>query len=165
VIPVIVPEIVLHGVTDGDAIAINGECRSRIEYDGGKRKSKFYVFAKEIFQLEDNLCSANNVSLRGRICNKPVYRETPLGKRITDITIETFRSCGKPDYIHCITWERNAICAARATAGDMVAVNGRIQSREYHKKLSESECETMITYEVSIFAIKIEGNKNEQNEN
>ena len=34
--------------------------------------------------------------------------------------------------------------------GDKIALSGRIQSREYQKKLSEYEVKTMTAYEVSI---------------
>jgi single-stranded DNA-binding protein len=34
--------------------------------------------------------------------------------------------------------------------GDKIAVSGRIQSREYQKKLSETEVKTMTAYEVSV---------------
>ena len=34
--------------------------------------------------------------------------------------------------------------------GDRIALSGRIQSREYQKKLSEYEVKTMTAYEVSV---------------
>jgi single-stranded DNA-binding protein len=34
--------------------------------------------------------------------------------------------------------------------GDRIAISGRIQSREYQKKLSETETRTMVAYEVSV---------------
>ena len=34
--------------------------------------------------------------------------------------------------------------------GDRIAISGRIQSREYQKKLSETDTRTMIAYEVSV---------------
>ena len=34
--------------------------------------------------------------------------------------------------------------------GDRIAISGRIQSREYQKKLSEAETRTMTAYEVSV---------------
>ena len=37
-----------------------------------------------------------------------------------------------------------------APVGEKIAVSGRIQSREYVKKISETESRTMIAYEVSI---------------
>ena len=36
------------------------------------------------------------------------------------------------------------------SVGEKVALSGRIQSREYQKKLSETEIKTMTAYEVSI---------------
>ena len=60
------------------------------------------------------------------------------------------RPYGKSDYIPCIAWGRNARYASGFGVGSHVCVWGRVQSREYTKKLSETECEKRVAYEVSV---------------
>ena len=60
------------------------------------------------------------------------------------------RAYNKSDYIPCIAWGRNARFVKNLTVGDKIAISGRIQSREYQKKLSETEVKTMTAYEVSV---------------
>ena len=60
------------------------------------------------------------------------------------------RPYGKSDYIPCISWGRNARYASSLSVGTKVKIWGRIQSREYTKAISETECEERIAYEVSI---------------
>ena len=60
------------------------------------------------------------------------------------------------DYIPCICWGRNARFASNFTVGERVQIWGRVQSREYTKKLSETQCERRVAYEISIS--KLEAN-------
>jgi single-stranded DNA-binding protein len=60
------------------------------------------------------------------------------------------RAYNKSDYIPCIAWGRNARFVKNLAVGDRIAVSGRIQSREYQKKLSETDVRTMTAYEVSV---------------
>lgn len=60
------------------------------------------------------------------------------------------RPYGKSDYIPCICWGRNARYAESFNVGGHVQIWGRIQSREYQKKISEDEIEKRIAYEVSV---------------
>ena len=112
------------------------------------------VFARNIEFLEDSSqldVKLNNlVHMIGYVCKKPIYRETPLGKRITDLHIAVKRSYGKSDYIPCITWERNALYADTFEIGQKIEITGRIQSRKYMKRISESEYVEKIAYEVSV---------------
>ena len=79
-----------------------------------------------------------------------IYRKTPLGREIADLLVAVNRPYGKSDYIPCIAWGRNARFVKNLAVGEKVAISGRIQSREYQKKLSETEVKTMTAYEVSI---------------
>ena len=69
---------------------------------------------------------------------------------IADVLIAVNRAYNKSDYIPCIAWGRNARFVKSLAVGDRIAVSGRIQSREYQKKLSETESKTMVAYEVSV---------------
>lgn len=96
----------------------------------------------------------NQIFLDGYICKVPVYRKTPLGREIADILIAVNRPYGKSDYIPCIAWGRNARYAASFEVGGHIQVWGRVQSREYTKKINEEESEKRIAYEVSVSKIE-----------
>ena len=107
--------------------------------------------SKENWKMaEDDSIPVNQISLDGYICKPPVYRKTPLGREIADLLLAVNRPYGKSDYIPCICWGRNARFASGFEVGEHVQVLGRIQSRDYVKKLSETETETRTAYEVSV---------------
>ena len=68
----------------------------------------------------------------------------------TKLLLAVNRPYGKSDYIPCIAWGRNARYASGFEVGVRVQVWGRVQSREYTKKISDSECEKRVAYEVSV---------------
>ena len=92
----------------------------------------------------------NQIQLDGFICKQPVYRMTPLGREICDILLAVNRSYGKSDYIPCICWGRNARFAGSLEIGSRIELVGRIQSREYQKRISEFEVVKRTAYEVSV---------------
>ena len=96
----------------------------------------------------------NQIYLDGYICKEPIYRKTPLEREIADLLIAVNRSYGKSDYIPCICWGRNARFASTFAVGTHVQIQGRIQSREYVKKINELETEKRIAYEVSVSKIE-----------
>ena len=98
----------------------------------------------------------NQIFLDGYICKAPVYRKTPLGREIADLLIAVNRPYGKSDYIPCICWGRNARFASGFEVGGHAQIWGRIQSREYVKKIDETESEKRIAYEVSVSKLEYE---------
>lgn len=110
------------------------------------------VFVRELFFIEEELDGAktNQILLDGYICKQPVYRKTPLGREIADLLLAVNRPYGKSDYIPCICWGRNARFASAFEVGEHVQVVGRIQSREYTKKITETETQKRVAYEVSV---------------
>lgn len=115
------------------------------------------VFVREFEVLEDSTLEidvVNHVFLDGHIRKSPVYRKTPLGREITDVLLAINRPYGKSDYIPCIFWGRNARYISEFDIGDRIRIWGRIQSREYVKKISEDEIENRIAYEVSVQKFK-----------
>lgn len=91
----------------------------------------------------------NTIFLDGYICKEPVYRTTPLGREIADVLLTVNRAYGKSDYIPCICWGRNARYAGNLTVGSRIQLRGRIQSREYQKRIGEGKVVDKIAYEVS----------------
>lgn len=154
VIPVMVSDRLLDISEDyiGTVVAATGQFRSYNRHEGGKNKLVLSVFAREIEILDsfDDGTKANQIFLDGYVCKEPIYRKTPLGREIADLLIAVNRPYGKSDYIPCIAWGRNARYASGFLVGSRIRIWGRVQSREYTKKLSETESEKRIAYEVSV---------------
>ena len=110
------------------------------------------VFVRELGDWDDNL-NPNIIEIVGYICKPPIYRTTPFKREICDLLVAVNRAYNKSDYLPCIAWGRNARFVQSSEVGEKVFITGRIQSRDYQKKLSESESETRVAYEISISRI------------
>jgi len=93
--------------------------------------------------------------LNAFLCKKPIYRKTPFGREITDLLLAVNRKFNKSDYIPAIAWGRNARLTAKLEIGDNIHSNGRVQSRNYKKKISEDEYEDRVAYEYSISNLEV----------
>ena len=135
VIPMMVSERLIDVAADyrGYQVEVNGQFRSYNRHEERKNKLVLSVFAREIEFIEEigESSKTNQIFLDGYICKEPIYRKTPLGREIADLLLAVNRPYGKSDYIPCICW-------------------GRIQSREYVKKITETEAERRVAYEVSV---------------
>ena len=108
----------------------------------------------------------NEVVLVGYLCKKPIYRQTPFGREISDLLLAVNRAYNKSDYIPCIAWGRNARFCQNLEIGAQVKIVGRVQSRTYEKKYEDGTVETRIAYEVSVGSLEvIEEKKDEEGEN
>ena len=116
IIPITISErlILEKELEIGDKVAIEGQFRSYNSYENEKNRLILTVFAKDIKYLsEDDEAStnekvSNEVTLIGYICKKPIYRQTPFGREISDILLAVNRAYNKSDYIPAIAWGRNA---------------------------------------------------------
>lgn len=86
---------------------------------------------------------------------EPTYRETPRGKHIADATLKVQNELRPQSYcfIPTIFWEKDAEEVNKYTEGDAIAVSGRLQSREYSKKINEGMEELRVAYELSVCSI------------
>lgn len=153
-IPLMISERLVDVTQDyeGEYIQVSGQFRSYNRHEEKKNRLVLSVFVRELefVEEEDDSVKTNQIFLDGYICKPPVYRKTPLGREIADLLIAVNRPYGKSDYIPCICWGRNARYASAFQVGGHVLVWGRIQSRDYMKKLSETETEKRIAYEISV---------------
>lgn len=153
-IPVMVSDRLIDVTQDyqGEYIQISGQFRSYNRHEEKKNRLVLSVFAREIsFAEEENdKMKTNQIFLDGYICKMPVYRKTPLGREIADMLVAVNRPYGKSDYIPCICWGRNARFSSTCEVGGHVQVWGRIQSRDYMKKLEGDLTEKRTAYEVSV---------------
>ncbi len=153
-IPLMVSERLVDVTQDyeGEYIMVQGQFRSYNRHEEKKNRLVLSVFVRELTFVEeaDESIKTNQIFLDGYICKPPVYRKTPLGREIADLLLAVNRPYGKSDYIPCICWGRNARYASAFEVGGHVLIWGRIQSREYIKKLGENETEKRVAYEVSV---------------
>ena len=159
VVPVMVSERLIDVTQDceGEYIQIYGQFRSYNRHEEKKNRLVLSVFAREVNFVEEegDKVKSNQIFLDGYICKMPVYRRTPLGREMSDLLLAVNRPYGKSDYIPCICWGRNARFTAGFEVGGHVQVWGRIQSREYVKKLDEETTEKRIAYEVSVSKLEL----------
>ena len=136
----------------GRRLEAKGQFRSYNKHDETQNHLILSLFAREVRFLEEKeeYQKPNSIYLDGFICKPPVYRMTPLGREIADLLVAVNRAYGKSDYIPCICWGRNARYASNLPVGTRVSIYGRIQSREYQKKLNDQTIITKTAYEVSI---------------
>ena len=158
IIPLMISERLVDVTEDlrGVIIEASGQFRSYNRHEENKNRLMLSIFVREL-QLYDNYeeeNSTNQIFLDGYICKPAIYRRTPLGREIADVLIAVNRPYGKSDCIPCIAWGRNARFAAGFEVGSHIQIYGRIQSREYVKKISEDECERRTAYEVSVSKIE-----------
>ena len=153
-------------------VTVEGQFRSYNSYGEGRNRLVLTVFAKNVTLLEDqeNEVEAkkdfisNEVTLMGYICKKPIYRQTPFGREISDILLAVNRAYNKSDYIPCIAWGRTARFCENLEVGTELRVTGRVQSREYEKKYEDGTVEKRIAYEVSVSNLEIHNKENNDGE-
>jgi single-stranded DNA-binding protein len=141
----------------GTLLEIEGQFRPYNSYKSESNKLVLTVFAREIIFADEEKKSKNpnQIYLNGYICKAPIYRMTPFGREITDILVAVNRPYNKSDYIPCIAWGRNARYSQNLAIGDNIKIWGRIQSREYQKKLESGEIIVKTAYEVSVSKMEI----------
>ena len=153
-IPLMISERLIDVTQDytGEDIMVHGQFRSYNQHEEQKNRLVLSVFVREISFMEEEPdgTKTNSIWLDGYICKEPIYRKTPLGREIADLLLAVNRPYGKSDYIPCICWGRNARYASGFEVGEHVQLLGRIQSREYVKRISDTETEKRVAYEVSV---------------
>ena len=155
-LPITVSERLLEEVNleEDKLVKVTGQLRSYNKNIDNKNRLVLTIFARDIEVEEEDNKDPNNIFLDGYVCKEPVYRKTPLGREITDLLVAINRPYNKSDYIPSIVWGRNAKFAKNLKVGDRIQMWGRVQSRDYEKKLDNGEVEKRVAYEVSISKIK-----------
>ena len=154
IIPVTITERLMteYSISVGSKFSANGQFRSYNKLDEGKSKLMLTVYIKEILPYNE-IDNPNYIEITGFVCKEPIFRVTPFKREITDVLLAVNRSYNKSDYLPCIAWGRNARLIKNFVVGDKVQVIGRIQSREYQKKLEDDTVVSKTAYEVSLSKI------------
>lgn len=136
----------------GDELTVWGEVRSFNNKTGIGSRLVITVFVKELRleQAEDE----NKLAVAGSLCKVPIYRRTPLGRDICDLMLAVNRRYGRTDYLPCIAWGTLARQCGDLNVGDAIALEGRLQSRTYTKRLGE-EVQERTAFEISIMSMDL----------
>jgi single-stranded DNA-binding protein len=152
VLSITISERLLTGmdVSIGNYIIVEGQLRSYNKFIDGSNRLILTVFARNLLPCVEKSKNPNQIYLDGYICKAPVYRTTPFGREIADMLLAVNRAYNKSDYIPTIAWGRNSRFCQTLGIGDNIRIWGRLQSREYQKKMSDEEVIRKVAYEVSI---------------
>lgn len=158
IIPLMISERLVDVTGDyiGQKVEAKGQFRSYNRHEESRNHLILSMFVREFEFIEEiGNRKPNSIFLDGYICKQPVYRMTPLGREIADLLLAVNRAYGKSDYIPCICWGRNARFAGKLEVGERIQVWGRIQSRQYQKKVGEDQIVSRVAYEVSVNKLEL----------
>ena len=155
ILPVTVSEKLIKNFEVGKSVSVKGQLRSYNKQEDEKSKLILSVFARELTDVDESM-NPNIIEISGFVCKPPVFRTTPFKREICDVLIAVNRAYNKSDYLPCIAWGRNARFLKDAMVGSKIDIVGRIQSREYQKKLDSGEVETKTAYEISVGRVSLD---------
>ena len=147
VLPVLLPGALLDRIDSQGSLRIRGQLRSFNNRSGVGNKLVLTVYATDIQPGTGESC--NQILLTGSLCKPPIFRRTPLGRSICDLMLAVPRRYGRADYLPVIAWGQLAVQASCLGVGDSLSLEGRVQSRAYHK-VTGSGTEERTAYEVSM---------------
>ena len=135
-------------LTDGAYVMVMGKMQTYKEVPGGR--IVVFVLAEYVGVVSEQVEQQNGVYLEGDVARKPIHRTTPKGRKITEVTVKVPSAFteGYFSFIPTICWGSDAEAAAEYQEGARVALEGRLQSRDYTKRLEGVEV-TLTAYEVS----------------
>lgn len=148
-------------LTEGSKVLVSGKVQTLKDFESGK--VLVFILA-DVLAMVKNPMMQDDVALRGVIAHEPIYRTTPRGKRITDISVMVKNELtGNKCFIPCICWQEQADEVAGWQQGDTVELLGRYQSRQYEKVIDtdSGSRERRTAYEISVQLI----NRKERAEN
>ncbi|MDY3281583.1 single-stranded DNA-binding protein [Dysosmobacter sp.] len=150
-LPVLVTAAQLPMVTAGQRLRIAGQLRSFNNRSGQGSRLVLSVYARTVQPPAGE--AVNRIRLSGALCKPPILRRTPLGRSICDLMLAVPRRYGRADYLPVIAWGQLAGDLSRRAVGETVALEGRIQSRQY-TKVTDGGPEERTAYEVSIMHLE-----------
>lgn len=158
VLPLLLRQEQLPLVAAGQPLRVEGQLRSFNNRTGAGRRLVLTVYARKLLPGAGE--PVNRILLCGTLCKPPLYRRTPLGRSICDLILAVPRSYGRADYLPVIAWGQTASRVSAMQVGDLLALEGRVQSRAYRKE-TEHGAEERIAYEVSVMRLLEDGSQDE----
>lgn len=115
---------VMQEFVEGSRLLLTGKVQTLKDFQSGRLL--VYILA-DFVAVSEKAVEQDEAAVRGVIANKPTYRETPRGKRITDITVKVRNELtGGSCFLPCICWQEQADEAAQWQQGDTVELLGRV---------------------------------------
>lgn len=157
-IPIMVSErlVDVGCIWTGEYVFIEGQFRSFNKSDEKNKRLILHIFIQEFLCINENVYK-NIIELDGFICKSPEYWKKEFGMEACNLLIAVNRKYRKSDYIPCVCWGRNARFASKLDIGTHLKIEGRIQSRDYLKRISEENSEVRTAYEVSTSKLEVIG--------
>ena len=147
-LPLLLRSELLPQAAEGGPIRVRGQLRSFNNRSGTGNKLVLTVYALDIQPGQGEPC--NQITLSGTLCKAPIFRRTPLGRSICDLMLAVPRRYGRADYLPVIAWGQLAVQTSQLQVGDDLTLEGRVQSRVYHKALENGATQERVAYEVSM---------------
>lgn len=142
---------------EGEGIIIVGElCTHRYIGDDDMVHNKNYVYVDKVWYTF-NPDMKNWVKISGVIVKKGTLRTTQFcGKKVIEaiIAIKSKNEQRNTAYVPIIFWNDMADnMLGNYNVGDKIEINGRLQSRDYIKRLPDDSTVVKTTFEVSVFKL------------
>lgn len=138
---------------EGENVKLFGAVRTFNNHSGVGSRLVISVHAKTIERTAE--APENRLSLSGALCKLPVYRTTPMGREICELMLAANRNYGRSDYLPCIAWGSLAVNCRDLPVGTRVTLDGRLQSRIYHKE-ENGEKVPHTAFEVSVMSMGLD---------
>lgn len=143
-------------------VYVEGEVRSyndKKEGMEGRKRLKVFVFVKEIYFITEEYNDSNSICFEESFLVKTAFlTKRKQNKNVissADVLIAVNRLNGQSSYLPCIFWGANARSIARQKVGTRMKLAGKMQSREYPKKLPSGKIEYIETYEISVETVDV----------
>lgn len=144
----------IESLVSGTLVKVSGDFRSRSIRRDEKSHLSLFVFVKELSVLEEiDGDDQNEVEIVGYVCKISEIREVSNKRSLVDFIVAVNRKFNKSSYIPMVAWSRNAKYVKSLGIGAKISIKGRIQSRDYHKRVGDNT-EQRTAYEVSISEIR-----------
>lgn len=137
-------------------IKVTGTLRTHMDFTKTIGKLNIFIFSSiiEVILERESDIDLNNVELEGVIHKEPILRKTPKDKDICDLMIVNNYKRNKKAYVPTIVWGREAIECGNLTVGNVIKLEGRLQSRIYQKNHENGEIEYRIANELCVKSIE-----------
>lgn len=152
IIPILISEkfsTSLSEIKVGKKICIIGQ----VQVISTKEKNNRFIVVvsvKEFSIVSEEKKDVNQVDLECFICKEVFYKKTQNGEDFADVRVRT-KSCNyKTYYTSCSAWGQKARLISLLPVETRIKIYGRIQSKEYYKKISDDQVEKRIDCYISI---------------
>lgn len=144
---------------EDSVVELVGNIRSYSHKVDGKNSVEIYVFSYfDEVENSESYGSDNVATVVGKICKKDDLRTTINGKHyihfilVNNMMLENGQRLNS--YIPCVAWGKTAKdIDANYNISDTIKIDGQLHSREYKKKISDTEIEIKVAHEFATIEV------------